>query len=47
MLVVPGWRKVAGCLLHFPGDVRQVLLYTAAPQRAGGLLHGSEQVGGS
>lgn len=45
-LVIAEWWEAAGCLLHFPGVVRQVLTYTAAPQRAGSLLHGSEQVGG-
>lgn len=44
--VVAECWEAAGCLLHFPGVVRQVLTYTAAPQRAGSLSHGSEQVGG-
>lgn len=43
---VVGWREAAGCLLHLPRDVRQVLLYTTAPQWSSSLLHGSEQVGG-
>lgn len=43
---VVGWREAAGCLLHLPGDVGQVLLYTTAPQWSSSLLHGSEQVGG-
>lgn len=43
---VVGWREAAGCLLHLPRDVRQVLLYTAAPQWSSSLLYGSEQVGG-
>lgn len=36
-LVIAEWWEAAGCLLHFPGVVRQVLTYTAAPQRAGSL----------
>lgn len=43
---VVGWREAARCLLHLPRDVRQVLLYTTAPQWSSSLLHGSEQVGG-
>lgn len=43
---VVGWREAAGCLLHLPRDVRQVLLYTTASQWSSSLLHGSEQVGG-
>lgn len=46
LLTVVGWREAAGCLLHLPRDVRQVLLYTAAPQWSSSLLYGSEQVGG-
>lgn len=46
LLTVVGWREAAGCLLHLPRDVRQVLLYTAAAQWSGSLLHGSEQMGG-
>lgn len=46
LLIVVGGREAAGCLLHLPGDVGQVLLYTAAPQWSGSLLHGSGQVGG-
>lgn len=46
LLIAVGWREAAGCLLHLPGDVWQVLLYTAAPQWSGSLLHGSGQVGG-
>lgn len=42
---VVGWREAAGCLLHLPRDVRQVLLYTTAPEWSSSLLHGSEQVG--
>ena len=43
---IPGRREAAGRLLHLPGDVGQVLLHPAAPQRPGGLLHGPEPVGG-
>lgn len=46
LLTVVGWREAAGCLLHLPRDVRQVLLYTTAPQWSSSLLYGSEQVGG-